>query len=116
VRLYGREPGGRRVAIRGPGRAPEGSGRSGQRTQFEKDTRDRRTPASLHCPGLPEARAWPVTRTRPSEAARRRVAELVAREKTTGLSAAESSELDHYVQLGHLLRLPKARARRHLAP
>jgi hypothetical protein len=57
-----------------------------------------------------------VATLRPSEATRRRVAELVAREKTTGLSAAESSELDHYLQLEHLMRLAKARARRHLGP
>jgi hypothetical protein len=57
-----------------------------------------------------------VASFQPSETTRHRVAELVAREKTTGLSAAESSELDHYLQLEHLMRLAKARARRHLAP
>ena len=51
----------------------------------------------------------------PSEAARQRVAELVEREKTTGLGAEERSELEHYLQLEHLMRLAKARARRHLA-
>lgn len=43
------------------------------------------------------------------------VAELIAKEKTDGLSAAEESELEHYVQLEHLMRLAKARARRRLA-
>jgi hypothetical protein len=57
-----------------------------------------------------------VASFQPSETTRQRVAELVAREKTTGLSAAESSELDHYLQLEQLLRLAKARARRHPAP
>jgi hypothetical protein len=57
-----------------------------------------------------------VATFRPSEATRRRVAELVAREKTIGLGAAESSELEHYLQLEHLLRLAEARARRHPAP
>ena len=52
---------------------------------------------------------------RPSEAARQRVAELIEREKSDGLSAAERSELEHYLQLEHIMRLAKARARRHLA-
>lgn len=49
-----------------------------------------------------------------SEAAKQRVAELIHREKTTGLSPDEAAELDHYMQLEHLMRLAKARARRHL--
>ena len=57
-----------------------------------------------------------VATFQPSETTRQRVAELVAREKTTGLNAAETSELDHYLQLEHLMRLAKARARRYLAP
>jgi hypothetical protein len=57
-----------------------------------------------------------VAAFQPSEATRQRVAELVAREKTTGLSAAETVELDHDVQLEHLMRLAKARARQHLTP
>jgi hypothetical protein len=48
---------------------------------------------------------------RPSEAARARVADLIAREKGGSLSADEQSELDHYLQIEHLLRLAKARAR-----
>ena len=51
----------------------------------------------------------------PSEEARIRVAELVAREKTGSLSADERSELEHYLQLEHLMRLAKARAQRHLS-
>ncbi len=51
---------------------------------------------------------------RPSEAARMRVADLILKEKTTTLSPDERSELDHYMQLEHLMRLAKARARRHL--
>jgi hypothetical protein len=47
----------------------------------------------------------------PSEAAQHRVADLLEREKEGGLSAAEKSELDHYLQLEHLMRLAKARAR-----
>ncbi|CAG0986786.1 hypothetical protein ANRL3_02497 [Anaerolineae bacterium] len=51
----------------------------------------------------------------PSVAARKRVADLIQREKTTGLSDEDKSELDHYMQLEHLMRLAKARARRHVA-
>jgi hypothetical protein len=50
----------------------------------------------------------------PSDAAQKRVADLIYREKTTGLTPNEKSELDHYMQLEHLMRLAKARARRHL--
>ena len=50
----------------------------------------------------------------PSEAAKQRVADLIYREKTTGLTPDEKSELDHYMQLEHLMRLAKARARRYL--
>jgi O-succinylbenzoate synthase len=57
-----------------------------------------------------------VAAFRPSEAAKQRVGELVQREKTTGLTADESSELEHYLQLEHLMRLAKARARPHLSP
>jgi hypothetical protein len=51
---------------------------------------------------------------RPSEVARARVLELVAREKAGGLTADEASELGHYLQLEHLMRLVKARAQRFL--
>lgn len=57
-----------------------------------------------------------VAAFRPSEATTQRVLELVQREKTTGLTADETSELDHYLQLEHLMRLAKARARQHLSP
>lgn len=47
----------------------------------------------------------------PSESAKTRVADLIYREKTTGLSIDFKSESDHYMQLEHLMRLAKARAR-----
>ena len=50
----------------------------------------------------------------PSEAAKARVADLIHLEKTTGLSPDETTELNHYLQLEHLMRLAKARARAHL--
>lgn len=48
---------------------------------------------------------------RPSEAAQERVTDLLSREKDGALSQTEKSELDHYLQLEHLMRLAKARAR-----
>ena len=48
---------------------------------------------------------------RPSQASQQRITDLLSREKESGLSAAEKSELDHYLQLEHLMRLAKARAR-----
>jgi len=52
---------------------------------------------------------------RPSEAARSRVRELVSREKADGLTPEETSELEHYLQLEHIMRLAKARAQQILA-
>jgi hypothetical protein len=50
----------------------------------------------------------------PSEEAKARLTDLIHREKTTGLSSEETAELNHYLQLEHLMRLAKARARAHL--
>ena len=50
----------------------------------------------------------------PSEEAKQRVSSLIEREKLDVLSPEEKSELDHYMQLEHLMRLAKARARQHL--
>jgi hypothetical protein len=47
----------------------------------------------------------------PSNAAKEYVADLIRREKTTGLSSEESSELEHFMQLEHIMRLAKAKAR-----
>lgn len=55
-----------------------------------------------------------VVAFKPSPQARRRVAELIQREKTAELSGAEKAELDQYMQLEHLMRLAKARARRYV--
>ncbi len=51
----------------------------------------------------------------PSETAKRRVTDLLLKEKTSTLSSDEKSELDHYMQLEHLMRLAKARARRYVS-
>lgn len=52
---------------------------------------------------------------RPSEAVRERVAELISRSKNEELADPEATELAHYLQIEHLLRLAKARARHRLA-
>ena len=48
---------------------------------------------------------------RPSDEAWARVHDLAAREKSDGLSAEETTELDDYMRLKHQIRLTKARAR-----
>jgi hypothetical protein len=49
-----------------------------------------------------------------SQAAKDRVADLIFREKNDNLSAEEKSELDHYMQLEHIMRLAKARAHKYI--
>ena len=51
----------------------------------------------------------------PSPEAQRRVAELIEREKEEGLSREEAAELDHFMELEHILRMAKAKARQILA-
>ena len=52
---------------------------------------------------------------RPSDETKTRVAELIHRQKTTSLSADEMAELNQFLQIEHLMRLTKARARQRLA-
>ena len=52
-----------------------------------------------------------VIEFKPSEAATRRVWELISREKTSALTPDEVSELDSYMHLEHIMRLAKAKAR-----
>jgi hypothetical protein len=40
------------------------------------------------------------------------VADLIAREKASELTAEERSELDLYLQIEHIMRLAKAKARK----
>lgn len=49
-----------------------------------------------------------------SEETKARVAELISKEKQSILSLEEASELEHYLQLEHLMRLAKARAHQYL--
>jgi hypothetical protein len=48
---------------------------------------------------------------KPSDEAKQRVSDLIEREKTKGLSAEEASELDYYMQIEHLMRMAKIKAR-----
>lgn len=56
-----------------------------------------------------------VSEFHPSEAAKARVIELMAYAKAETLTAEEASELEHYLQLEHLMRLVKARAQQYLS-
>lgn len=49
---------------------------------------------------------------RASETTRQRVAELIEREKTSTLSSEERTELDHFLEVEHIMRLAKAKARK----
>ena len=56
-----------------------------------------------------------VAQYQASPAARERVALLLRKEKVEGLIPEEKSELDHYAQLEHIMRLAKARALQRLS-
>ena len=47
----------------------------------------------------------------PSPEAQQHIAELIEREKSAPLPPEEKAELDHYMELEHILRMAKARAR-----
>ena len=53
-----------------------------------------------------------VAQFKASHETKARVEELVRKEKNTGLLPEESAELGDYLQLEHLMRMAKARARR----
>jgi hypothetical protein len=50
-----------------------------------------------------------------SAEAKEHVADLLSREKNGGLTPDETSELNDYIELEHIMRLVKARARQLLA-
>ena len=56
-----------------------------------------------------------VIEFKPSEQASRRVWDLLERQKSGPLHADEKVEMDHYLEIEHLMRLAKARARQLLA-
>jgi hypothetical protein len=51
---------------------------------------------------------------RPSEDTRAHVADLISRQKSECLSRDETAELKQYLQIEHLMRLAKARARQRM--
>jgi len=51
---------------------------------------------------------------RPSAATKAKVADLIRRQKSSSLTPDESAELNYFLQIEHLMRLAKARARKHL--
>lgn len=53
---------------------------------------------------------------RPSDTSKNRVLALIQRKKSSTLSSEEASELEHYLQLEHLMRLAKARAQQFITP
>jgi hypothetical protein len=52
-----------------------------------------------------------VVEFRPSVEAQQRLAALIEHEKTGALSPEEEAELDHFIELEHILRVAKVRAR-----
>jgi hypothetical protein len=50
-----------------------------------------------------------------SDETKSKVADLIHRQKTSTLSSEETSELNCYLQLEHVMRLAKARARLHVS-
>ncbi len=56
-----------------------------------------------------------VARFRPSLEAQQRVTDLIEREKDGQLTPDEKAELDHFMELEHILRMAKARARQILS-
>jgi hypothetical protein len=55
-----------------------------------------------------------VAAFQPSEQARERVADLIGRKKADALSSEEEAELGQWLQLEHIMRMAKARARQRL--
>jgi hypothetical protein len=56
-----------------------------------------------------------VAEFRPSSDAQLRVAELIEREQQGSLSSEEKSELEHFIELEHIMRMAKAKARQILS-
>ena len=87
--------------------------KSTSRPEAEAEQQPRPMPASEEIINM-LAQAPHILEFKPSEEARARVWELVAREKEEALTEDEKHELDHYAQIEHLMRLVKAQARKRL--
>ena len=68
--------------------------------------------------GFKEAGISPqqVLALRPSEVAQQRVEDLIVKEKESSLTPDESSELDEFLQVEHVMRMMKAGAMQALQP
>jgi hypothetical protein len=75
------------------------------------------TPAYLEIIDFIAAGTTPeaVVNYRPSDDAQRRIAELIELEREGSLSPLDKAELDHFVELEHILRMAKAKAQLILA-
>jgi hypothetical protein len=71
------------------------------------------TPAYLEIIDFIAAGTTPdaVAQFRPSLEAQQRIAQLIERNKEDALSPEEKAELDHFMELEHILRMAKAKAR-----
>ena len=56
-----------------------------------------------------------IAEWQPSDEAKMRVADLIDGEKAGSLSAEEASELEHLLELEHVMRMTKAKARLRVA-
>lgn len=56
-----------------------------------------------------------VVHFQPSPLAQRRVEDLIEMEKRQALSSEDEAELDHFMELEHILRMAKAKARQIIA-
>ena len=56
-----------------------------------------------------------VVSFRPSDEARERVEDLLRRQREVALTADEAADLSHFLELEHIMRLAKARARQRIA-
>jgi len=75
------------------------------------------TPAYLEIIDFIAAGTTPeeVANFRPSPEAQRRIAEFLEREREQHLTPKEKAELDHFMELEHILRMAKAKARQILS-
>ena len=75
------------------------------------------SPAYLEIIDFIASRTTPdaVAHFQPSPEAQRRVAELIEGEKAARLTPEEKAELDHFMELEHIMRMAKTRARQILS-
>jgi hypothetical protein len=84
---------------------------------YDEDIMSAASPAYLEIIDFIAAGTTPeaVAHFQPAPEARQRVAILIEREKEGALSPEERAELDHFMELEHILRMAKARARQILS-